>query len=132
MFEKGALYHRRNDIHAKYGGQQQGGISTPARHDIVLLFTSDTGEQYGYRDGWSDGVYLYTGEGQYGDMAFRGGNRAIRDHVADGKRLYLFAYERQGVVRCLGEMVCTGHRMRKAPDLEGNDRNAIVFELMPL
>ena len=23
-------YHRRDDIHARFGGQQQGGISTPA------------------------------------------------------------------------------------------------------
>lgn len=133
LFAKGKLYHRRRDLHETYGGQQQGGISTPSKHKIVLLFTSKTGEQYGYKDGWTDdGQYLYTGEGQYGDMAFKRGNRAIRDHQADGKQLFLFMYQSPGVVECLGEMVYTGHHIRKAPDLAGNDRNAIVFELRPV
>jgi 5-methylcytosine-specific restriction protein A len=62
MFEVGQLYDRRREIHEPYGGQQQGGISTPREHPFVLLFTSQTGEQYGYEDGWEEnGVFLYTG-----------------------------------------------------------------------
>src|SRR5580765_5060327 len=87
-FEIGKIYHRRNDIHAVFGGQQQGGISTPATAPFIFIFTGDTGKQYGYQDDWStDNVFLYTGEGQIGDMEFRGGNKAIRDHAADGKDL---------------------------------------------
>jgi 5-methylcytosine-specific restriction enzyme A len=45
----------------------------------------------GYSDEWADeGIFLYTGEGQHGDMRFIGGNRAIRDHSKNGKALYVF------------------------------------------
>jgi 5-methylcytosine-specific restriction protein A len=58
---------------------------------LIFLFTGESGEQYGYEDGWDDnGVFLYTGEGQEGDMEFVRGNRAIRDHALDGKDLHLF------------------------------------------
>ena len=49
MFEIGQIYHRQQQIHDVYGGQRQGGISTPATAPFVFLFTGDTGEQYGYR-----------------------------------------------------------------------------------
>src|SRR4051812_21524750 len=63
-FEVGRVYNRRADIHRPYGGQQQGGISTPTRVRCVFLFTGPGGAQHGYRDGWNDdGVFLYTGEG---------------------------------------------------------------------
>ena len=92
MFVQGEVYRRR-DLHKQFGGQQQGGISTPSRHPIVLLFTGEAGEQHGYRDGWSnDGVFLYTGEGQHGDMQFSRGNLAIRDHAQQGRDLHLFEY----------------------------------------
>ena len=56
-----------------------------------MLFTADTGEQHGYKGGWTDdGAFLYTGEGQVGDMEIVRGNRAIRDHTQDGKTLQLF------------------------------------------
>ncbi len=86
MFELGREYVRR-DIHALFGGQVQGGISTPSNHKIVLLFSSDAGEAHGYRDGWDreSGHFLYSGEGQRGDMTFTRGNKAVRDHVNNGK-----------------------------------------------
>jgi hypothetical protein len=84
MFEVGNIYDRRSEIHGLYRGQQYGGISTPADHPFVFLFTGEAGEQYGYRDGWDDnGVFLYTGEGQEGNMEFVRGNRAIRDHALE-------------------------------------------------
>lgn len=67
MFIPGQIYRRR-DLHRDYGGQQQGGICTPSRFPIVLLFTGESGTQHGYRDGWqNDGLFLYTGEGQRGE-----------------------------------------------------------------
>lgn len=40
----------------------------------IFLFTRGFGSQFGYDDGWTDeGIYLYTGEGQVGDMRFVGG-----------------------------------------------------------
>ena len=91
MFEVGEVYNRRADIHGPYGGQWQGGISTPSRWPLIFLFTGESGEQYGYEDGWDEnGVFLYTGEGQVGKMEFVRGNRAIRDHALDDKDLHLF------------------------------------------
>ncbi len=54
MFEVGRTYDRRSEIHGPYGGQQQGGISTPKNQPLVFLFTGESGEQYGYKDGWAN------------------------------------------------------------------------------
>ena len=62
--------YRRRDIHRQYGGQRQGGISTPAKTLFVFIFSGETGEEYGYRDHWTPGTYLYTREGRVGNMRF--------------------------------------------------------------
>ena len=132
MFVRGKTYRRR-DLHKLYRGQQRGGISTPAAQPFVMLFTGGAGQAYGYRDGWSEeGLFLYTGEGHRGDMLFVRGNRAIRDHIADGKDLYLFEQTDSGSVRYMGQMVCIGFHERRGPDMNGYDRRAIIFELVPL
>jgi 5-methylcytosine-specific restriction protein A len=125
--------YRRRDLHATYGGQQQGGISTPAKHSIIFLITGESGTSYGYSDGWTeDGIFRYTGEGQSGDMTFTGGNRAVRDHVENGKDLFLFEDMKKGQLRFINQMVCTGYEEVEGPDREKKKRNAIVFELVPL
>jgi 5-methylcytosine-specific restriction protein A len=96
MFEVGKSYVRR-ELHDKYGGQRQGGISTPAKYPVIFLFTGGGGEQWGYRDRWeADGTFRFSGEGQRGDMQFRAGNKAIRDHAANGEQLHLFETDRHG------------------------------------
>lgn len=131
-FEVGRVYRRRDDIHARFGGQRQGGISTPSGVPYIFLFTGESGEQYGYRDGWNeDGVYLYTGEGQIGDMKFVRGNRAIRDHLSDGKDLLMFENVGRGKgVRFVGRFACASWETRIGPDLKGDDRQVIVFHLL--
>lgn len=133
-FEAGRVYHRRQDIHGRFGGQEQGGISTPAQCPFVFLFTGDGGGQYGYRDQFrTDGSFEYTGEGQVGDMQFVRGNRAIRDHAADGKDLLLFeALRPKGQYRFLGTFACNGFDHRPGTDRDGNTRQNIVFSLVPL
>ncbi len=65
MFEVGKEYHRRTDIHAAYGGQEQGGISTPRNFPSIFMFSGDSGEQFGYDDGWVStdrrSVFRYSG-----------------------------------------------------------------------
>lgn len=114
-FEIGRTYGRQRDIHAHFHGQQQGGISTPVDHPFVILFTGETGEQFGYRDDWTnEGVFLYTGEGQVGDMEFVRGNRAIRDHIVDGKDLLLFEALGKGKgVRYRGQFACMSGEVRR-------------------
>ncbi len=127
----GRIYRRR-DIHKEFGGQTQGGISTPRDTPVILLFTGHQGQPYGYQDGWEGDVFLYTGEGQVGDMQFARGNKAIRDHVESGKDLLLFEYVALGRVRFIGDMVCVGYRIERGSDKTGRTRSNIVFELLPL
>ena len=129
MFVPGAIYPRRA-IHDLFGGQPQGGISTPSKARAVLLFVDDSGRSHGYSDGWtSQGLFLYTGEGQRGNMVFKRGNAAIRDHAANGKAIHLFRQAHHLHVEYVGEMVHAGSTTRLAPDTDGNMREVIVFEL---
>ena len=132
MFEVGRVYNRRDELHGKYGEQQQGGISTPTDHPFIMLFTGESGEQYGYSDGPNDnGVFVYTGEGQKGDMEFVRGNKGIRDHASDGKALQLFKSLGKGRgYEFVGEFVCSTFDYRRGPDVDGNDRRVIVFHLV--
>jgi 5-methylcytosine-specific restriction protein A len=131
-FEIGRVYNRRSDIHARFGGQSRSGIITPADHPVVILITGEEGLQHGYADRYRpDGVFEYFGEGQVGDMQLQRGNRAIAEHSALGKSLLLFRNTPTGL-RFEGEMVYEGHHIERAPDRNGTERNAIVFELRAL
>lgn len=85
---------RRRSVHEAYGGQEQGGISTPRSVPEILIFTDpDAGAQFGYDrfEGLrEDGSYAYTGEGQYGPQVFARGNRALREAAREGKSIRLF------------------------------------------
>lgn len=132
MFTPCRVYNRKRDIHAIYGGQEQGGICTPSKYPVIFIFTRDNEDDFGYIDHWTDnGVFVYTGEGQIGDMQFTKGNKAIRDHIENGKDIYLFEYGKKGNVRFIGNMLYTGYYLRDAKDRDGNIRKAIEFELVP-
>jgi 5-methylcytosine-specific restriction protein A len=131
MFELGREYSR-SEIHDQFGGQKQGGISTPAAHPLIFLFTGKRGEEYGYKDGWTEeGIFYYTGEGQWGDMEFIRGNKAIRDHLKNGKELFLFESLGNGKVRYQGKFSRIGYHEEQRPDITGENRRAIIFELVP-
>ena len=129
MFNQGETYIRQ-EIHDKYGGQRQGGISTPAKHKAIFIFTSDKGDEFGYQDRWiSDDFFLYYGEGQMGNMEFKRGNKAIRDSTKNNKRIYLFENLGKGQARFISEMIYIDHKYENAQDVNGNMRKAIVFQL---
>lgn len=131
-FEIGALYSRRTFIHPLLGGQQQGGISTPSNYPVVLAFTGEAGVAHGYRDFWDDDEVLhYYGEGQHGDMRFTAGNRAIENHVSEGKHLLLFQMMGKGrPYRYLGEFESLSSYLQPdTPDTLGRARVGIVFRL---
>jgi len=129
VFVPGEIYKRR-ELHELFGGQRQGGISTPSGQPFIMLFTGEQGQQYGYQAGWcEEDMYLYTGVGKRGDMSFNRGNAAILEHAADGKNIYLFENNGNGYVRYVGEMVCIGFREVRGSDIDGNERRVIVFEL---
>lgn len=123
---------RRVDLHARYGGRRQGGISPSKQSSNVFVITAPgRGEQHGYLyDGQNaDGYYHYTGEGQYGDQRMVQGNRAIRDHVAEGRELHLF--EAQGPeLRYIGQFEYFDDHSAEAPETnDGQPRKVIVFRL---
>lgn len=131
-FVLGRVYSRAA-LHDHYGGQRYGGIATPREHPIVMVFTGSSGQTYGYADEPdTTGVFHYFGEGQVGHMQFSGGNAAIRDHSRREKELHLFEQAGSGKVRYLGEVFCSGFRWEEARDKNGDLRNAIVFQLVPL
>ena len=74
-FEIGKIYNRRTDIHEIYGGQQQGGISTPRSVPSVFVFTGSAGLKHDYKDRYQpDGLFWYYGEGQEGDVELARGS----------------------------------------------------------
>lgn len=130
MFEIGKVYKRKQEVHIPFGGQRQGGISTPSNKPYIFLFTSDAGKEFGYEDGFRpDGIFEYTGEGQNGDMQWQGGNLAIRDQVKNGKTLHLFEYVKKAYVCYWGAATTVGHHWEERPDKNGMQRQAIVFHL---
>ncbi|MCS3665638.1 hypothetical protein GGP65_003282 [Salinibacter ruber] len=62
-------------------------------------------------------------------MEMTRGNRAIRDHQEDGKRLHLFEALGEGQVRYIGRATYLDHHWEDRPDAYGEMRSAIVFEL---
>lgn len=134
-FEVGALYNRQRQIHGVFGGQQQGGISTPKEHPLVIAFTGEAGVSHGYHDFWDDDeVFHYFGEGQVGDMKYVAGNRAIGEHVKDGKTLVVFQMMGKGrPYRYLGRFMCQSSYVEPGTrDREGQPRSSIVFRLTSL
>lgn len=132
LFIPGKKY-KRADIHSKYGGQQRGGCSTPQNFPLILLFTGESGKAYGYDDGWNqEGVFLFYGEGQVGDMEFVRANSSIASHLENHKDIFLFKKVEKAHYRCLGQMICTGYQYKQSPDVSGELRRAIVFELTPI
>lgn len=132
-FVPGRVYNPRREIHEYYGGQRQGGISTPAKHPLIFAFTGTSGARHGYAYEWTaSGTLRYFGEGQEGDMALDKGNRAIAEHTASGKKLLLFETLGHGNVRFRGPFNCAGYSYVKGPDSQGKTRRAIVFDLVPV
>jgi 5-methylcytosine-specific restriction enzyme A len=135
LFEVGRFYQRSEEIHARFGGNRQSGISPSGSHPLIFIFKAPRGETYGYRDDWTDdGVFLYTGQGKKGDMTFENtNNRALRNHAADGRDLHLFEkYKSGGPYRYHGQFVCSGYHMDRGSDEIGNDRSVIVFHFVPV
>lgn len=131
-FKVGELYSRKSDLHKRFGGQEQSGISTPKKHPVVFLITGEMGTQHGYTDGWaSSGAFHYFGVGPLGDMQWKAGNVAVRDHSSQGKDLLLFQQSKKGnPLRFVGQFFCSGWHYEQAPDRKKVPRRAIVFELL--
>jgi hypothetical protein len=122
------IYNRRADIHAIYGGNWQGGICPSASYPFIFIFSGNSGHQHGYKDGWDNpNVFTYTGEGQAGDMKFTKGNLALRDHLQNGKRVFLFESHNSGYVKFIGELEYFDVDFFETHDTSGSKRIGIKF-----
>jgi hypothetical protein len=124
----------RRDVHAKWGGRQQGGIGPSSQAPVVLFFTDPaTGRKHGYYDGWDeDGYFNYVGEGQKGDQRLVQGNKAILNHTADGRTLEGFLAKGTQVTY-LGEFTLVDYYFTDAPESGSEDlRQVVVFRLRPV
>ncbi|MCO5411946.1 HNH endonuclease [Ralstonia mojiangensis] len=132
-FVIGRAYNRREEITGKFGGSGQSGIAPSRQSPAVFLFTG-TGEQHGYKDEFDAFGYLYyVGEGQLGDMKMTKGNLAIASHAKDGRALHVFKMRGKGKpCEYLGEFACDSYFFKRDADRNGNERNVIVFRLMPV
>lgn len=122
------IYNRRVDIHALYGGNWQAGICPSANYPYILIFSGKSGHQHGYKDGWDNpNVFSYTGEGQAGDMEFTRGNLALKDHIQNGKRVFLFESEGHGLVKFIDEIEFFDVDFFETHDTKGKLRIGIKF-----
>lgn len=122
--------YKRSLIHDEYGGNRQGGISPSAKVPYIFIFSGKSGTQYGYKDGWDNpSIYSYTGEGQEGDMRFIKGNLALKDHLNNGKRVFLFEIEGNGYVKFMSELEFYDADYFETPDKNGTNRIGIRFFL---
>ena len=127
-FIPGQVYNRRAEIHAIYGGNWQSGICPSASYPYIFIFSGKSGEQHGYEDGWDNpNVFSYTGEGQKGDMNFTKGNLALKDHLKNGKRVFLFESHSKGFVKFICEVEFFDVDYFETPDTLGNTRIGIKF-----
>jgi 5-methylcytosine-specific restriction protein A len=132
--ELGAVY-RRQHLNDRFGGNRMTGIVASPREPVVLLFHTEEPVQQFYQDGFDDdGIYWYSGEGTRGDMQWTAANRAIRDHVADGRDLLLFerVQRKHGLWRFAHVVSYFDHKVENRPDIEGKPRDAIIFGLLPI
>lgn len=127
-FIPGQVYNRRKQVHALYGGNWQSGICPSKDYPYIFIFSGKSGKQHGYEDGWDNpNIFTYTGEGQQGDMEFTRGNLALKDHLVNGKRVFLFESVSKGFVKFVTEVEVFDVDYFETFDTSGKIRIGIKF-----
>ena len=121
--------YKRSELHDTFGGNRQSGISSCKAHPFIFIFSTDRGESNGYDDGWfNDNQYFrYSGEGQIGDMVFKGGNKALLHHTEDSKQVFLFQEAQKTFVELKAKLELVDFEELVGPDREGDNRRVISF-----
>lgn len=119
---------KRSEIHDRFGGSRQSGISPSASFPYIFIFSGSQGKKHGYEDAWDNSnVFSYTGEGQEGDMQYVKGNLALRDHKINQKRVLLFEYVQRGIVKFISELELFDSDYFEIPDTNKRLRKGIRF-----
>lgn len=129
-FKVGHTYSRQKDLHDKYGGNRQSGISQCAYNPYIFLFHTSRSSAYEYKDGWiTDDTYIYSGEGRDGDMDFTRGNQAILEHSKNHKELHLFQQISSGSYKYVGQFYYDHHEIDSVKRANEIPRRIIRFVL---
>ena len=126
---------KRTELHNRFGGGRQGGISPSRTTPNILIFSDPaSGHFHGYDDRWDGPVFLYVGEGQHGDQRLAGGNKAILEHRKTKRALRVFKGV-GGDVQYLGEYAIDDDlpfTWDQAPGTgDGPMRKVVRFRLQP-
>ena len=130
----GNIYVRK-EIHAAFGGSQQGGITPTKDSKKVFIWSNESGPHHGYQDGWSDDgkIYYYTGAGQDGDQdieAPRHNGRLLR-HSENGDEVLLFLGQKGpgGLWKYECELSLIDYEFFQTKDRNDRNRKAVRFIL---
>lgn len=120
---------KREYLHDKYGGNRQKGISVSTTYPYIFIFSGKSGQRHGYKDQWeNNNIFSYTGEGRLNDMQFTAGNLALRDHIKNGKRVFLFTDSQiRSHVKFEAELILEETDFFIGLDTKGHERIAIKF-----
>ncbi|WKK70539.1 hypothetical protein Q0F99_11785 [Rathayibacter oskolensis] len=127
----------RREVHAKFGGDWQRGISVPKDRRNVLVFTDPVaGAEHGYdvHEGLTpEGIFLYTGEGPSGDQELNYSNRTLRDADAAAIPVRVFAVDGTSVTYVgLFAPDDPPYSVREVPSAGDTARTVLVFALLPV
>ncbi|MFC9849869.1 hypothetical protein [Streptomyces prasinus] len=131
----------RRDLHARFGGTPQGGISPSTRAQMVMAFVTEQPAPDDFTGWGEDGIFHFSGAGIHGDQEMTRGNLALLRHREQGRAVHLFhqlgrrAGEADRLYRHLGRFEVDSEQpyyIADAPDTNGNMRTVIVFRLQPV
>lgn len=128
----------REALVTTYKADRMGGILAPTHllTDIILVTDPVASAKNGYDEfegPQADGTYWYTGQGQVGDQTMTKGNKHVLDSPVTGRRLRLM--RKSGtLVTYVGEFALGehGYRVERIKDKNGELRNGIIWELVPI
>ncbi len=128
---------KKTEIHKKYGGSGQHGMTSCLNGTEFLVFHNEKkSREFGY-DKWEgrqlDGTFWYTGQGVRGDQKLTRANKSLLEADLKGKPIRLF--ESVGTsTTYLGQYVLGEPKYEEelAPDEIGDERKVFVFRFVPI
>lgn len=124
----------RRELHDRFGGSWQGGITRATKTDEMFVFTNVGGGEHGYgvHEGIrSDGVFRYSGQGQNGDQTLTANNKVLADSEEIGRPIRVF--RGQGTVTYVGSFALADppHTWERFPGTGASpERDGLVFNLV--
>lgn len=124
----------RRELHDRFGGSWQGGITRATKTDEMFVFTNIGGGEHGYgvHEGVrSDGVFRYSGQGQNGDQTLTANNKALAESEELGRPIRVF--RGQGIVTYVGSFALADppYTWERFPGTgSSTERDGLVFNLV--